>query len=510
MKIRYLTIAAALVATAVATSAVYRLEREKIRSSAEQTFEVRTDLIRQYISLMRHNVYALQRAIESRYEQVRRSGATAPEISAIRYFPKYDVWGVSGLESEGGIAHLSGTLTGSNRLQDPDDSLRDELTAVFDVDNQFDALLEDVPEIVWVYYTSSNGFIYIAPDPAVSDFRFSDVLFSKEFYAEAAPPRNPDLKQVITELYDDYYGQGLMISISSPVVLNNKFRGIVSLDLGIDLLRKLTNIGSAVGQSILVDDNNHIVARIGDMELDEAYDVPAAEGWIEHIEGSDWLSAVVVADEMRLLHRLPESDLRWAAIRAGGLFWVLFAALLGLVLFSVRLNEALSKVRFLMYRDTLTDLLNRRGFAASVKRRRETAREKGHATALLMMDIDHFKRVNDTYGHDVGDQVLMSIAQRLSVGIMEYDLVCRWGGEELLVFLVYEEVDTLWHIAERLRTSIGEREISDKELCVTVSGGLTKWNWDEPLEGAVDRADHLMYEAKKAGRNRIKSDVAES
>jgi PleD family two-component response regulator len=163
------------------------------------------------------------------------------------------------------------------------------------------------------------------------------------------------------------------------------------------------------------------------------------------------LSVDVAGAELRLLHRLPEAQLRWAAILAGGLLWAVFAAMLGLVMFSVRLNGALSKVRFLMNQDTLTNLLNRRGFAA--------ARRDGRRTALLLMDIDHFKRVNDSHGHDAGDQVLAGIAQRLSVGVMEYDLVCRWG-------------------------------------------------WDEPLERAVDRADNLMYEAKAAGRNQIKSDIA--
>jgi len=508
MKIRDLTIGVAVMVAAIATVTVYRSERASIRSTAEQTFEVRADLIHQYVGLMRHNVDALQHAIESRYKQVQRSGAIAPEVSAIRYYPKDGVWGVSGLESEGGIAQLSGTLTGSKALRDPAKAVSEELTAVFDNDDQFHILLKDVPDIIWVYYTSSNDFIYIAPDPAIADFRFSKVLMTKEFWVQAAPRNNPDLKQIITDLYDDYYGQGLMISISSPVVLDGDFRGVASLDLGIALLRSLTGVGSAAGESILVDEHNRIVARVGKFDLSEEYDVPRSDGWIQDIMGADWLSTDVAAGELRLLHRLPEAELRWASIRAGGLYWAVFAAMLGLVMFSVRLNEALSKVRFLMNRDTLTDLLNRRGFAASVAPRREVARRDGRRTALLLMDIDHFKRVNDSYGHDMGDQVLSGIAQRLSVGVMEYDLVCRWGGEELLVFLVYEDPGTLWRIAQRLRTSIGNRVLSDEGLSVTVSGGLTDWGWDEPLEPAVDRADQLMYEAKAAGRNQIKSDIA--
>lgn len=230
-------------------------------SSAEQTFGVRADLIQQYIRLMRQNVYSLERVIESRFEQIERSGARAPEIEAIRFHPQYDVWGVSGLESENGIPELSGTLTGLDSLSDPAGFVAKELTAVLYNDSQFHILLENVPDIIWVYYTSKNDFIYIAPDPAIADFRFSEVVHTKEFWTQAIPDNNPDLQQIISDLYDDYYGQGLMISISSPVVLDGKFSGMASLDLGIELLRDLTGIGSAAGESILVDENDRIVER---------------------------------------------------------------------------------------------------------------------------------------------------------------------------------------------------------------------------------------------------------
>lgn len=508
MRTRYLLIGAALLVVGIASAAVYQSELSQIRTAAAQTFQVRADLIVQYIRLMRQNVYALEHAIESRYGQVERSDSIAPEVFSIRYYPDYGVWGVSGLGAEGGIDRLSGTLTGDESLENPTTAVKRELSAVFDNDNQFQTLLENVPDIIWVYYTSTNGFIYIAPDPAVADFHFSRALMTKEFWVQAAPENNPHMRQIISDLYDDYYGQGLMISISSPVVLDGRFTGVASLDLGIDLLRSLTGVGTAAGESILVDEHDRIVARVGKFDPGERYNVPMDSHWIDSLPDADWLSKEVAAGELRLLHRLPRNELRWAALKAGWLYWFVFAAIFGLIVSSVRLNAALSRVRHLMNRDTLTDLLNRRGFAASVEPRRTEARREGRRTALLMMDIDHFKRVNDAHGHEVGDQVLIGIAQRLSVGVMEYDLVCRWGGEELLVFLVFDDPAMLEQIAERLRTSISERPLSSQGLTVTVSGGLSVWEWDEPLPQAVDRADRLLYEAKAAGRDQIKSDVA--
>lgn len=144
---------------------------------------------------------------------------------------------------------------------------------------------------------------------------------------------------------------------------------------------------------------------------------------------------------------------------------------------------------------------------ASARAARAAAMNDGLRTALMLLDIDHFKRVNDTHGHDVGDEVLIDIAQRLSAGLKEYDVACRRGGEELLVLLVFHDPATLKGIAERLRTSIEERPLSAHGLNMTVSGGLTVRDWDEDLHVAVQRADALMYKAKAAGRNRIESDV---
>jgi len=508
MKSRHVVIAIALLVAVGAGAFVYRLETSLVLSSAEQTFAVRASLIQQYIRLMRQNVYALEHAIESRFEQIERSGTRAPQIEAIRFHSEYDVWGVSGLESESGVPELSGTLTGLDSLSDPTARVEKELTAVLYNDSQFRTLLDNIPDIIWVYYTSKNDFIYIAPDPAIADFRFSEVVHTKEFWTQAIPGNNPDLEQIISDLYDDYYGQGLMISISSPVVLDGAFAGVASLDLGIDLLRELSGVGSAAGESILIDENDRIVARFGDFELTEAYDVPSRPGWTDNGGDAYWLSTEVSAGELRLLHRLPKRGLIWTVVGQSILYWAVFAAMFGLVVFSVRLNEALSRVKVLMNRDALTGLLNRRGFESTVRRQRTAIRYEGQRTALMLMDIDHFKDVNDTYGHDKGDEVLVAIARRLSAGIKEYDLACRWGGEELVLMLVFDDPELLQRIADRLRNSIADRPVSSRDLHVTVSGGLTIWEWDEHLDAAIARADKLLYRAKAGGRNRIETDIS--
>jgi diguanylate cyclase (GGDEF)-like protein len=506
MKLRHITIGLALVVAVAGGVAVFRAELGAVGAAAENTLEVRANLLEQYIQLMRHNVYNLERSIEQSHARLERGGAIAPELDQIRHYAEHNVWGISGLAEEGGIPALSGTLTGRESLQSPSPPVRKELSAVLTLDHQFKTLLENVPDLVWVYYTSVHDFIYIAPDPAVADFRFNEDLRNAAFWAEAEPASNPERQQVITDLYKDHYGQGLMISISSPVEIDGAFTGIASLDLGIGLLRELTQIGHAAGDTILIDENNQIVARAGEFALDEHYAIPAGSGWIERPE-AHWLSRSIGDDELRVLHRLPKTELYRVAAWDSALIWLALIAMLALVVFSVRLNVALSTVRALMHRDTLTGLLNRRGFAESVQAPRELARRTGSYTALLLLDIDHFKEVNDTWGHETGDEVLTALSNRLNAGLQEHDRLSRWGGEELLLCVLFDDPATLQPIGDRLRRDVDEAPLSKRGLAITVSGGLTVWQADEALEVAVDRADQLLYQAKNAGRNRIESDV---
>lgn len=113
------------------------------------------------------------------------------------------------------------------------------------------------------------------------------------------------------------------------------------------------------------------------------------------------------------------------------------------------------------------------------------------------------KEINDLEGHSLGDEVLIELTQRVSSGVKEYDLLCRWGGEELLVLLAGDRVPIFLKVAERLRQTIENAPMSNRGISVTVSGGLTTWEPDEPLKSVVERADAFLYRAKEAGRNRI-------
>jgi diguanylate cyclase (GGDEF)-like protein len=156
--------------------------------------------------------------------------------------------------------------------------------------------------------------------------------------------------------------------------------------------------------------------------------------------------------------------------------------------------------------DELTGLYNRRGLFELGKREVERSIRFGRQLPALMIDIDFFKEINDTYGHMTGDQVLRVLAQRFRRNVREIDIVGRYGGEEFVILLLENDLPTAKMIAERLRLLISSIPVhTDQGLIhVTVSMGVTAVAQDvRDLPTLLQRADEALYVAKSSGRNRI-------
>ncbi|UZE13381.1 sensor domain-containing diguanylate cyclase [Pseudomonas sp. B21-053] len=175
-----------------------------------------------------------------------------------------------------------------------------------------------------------------------------------------------------------------------------------------------------------------------------------------------------------------------------------------LVLLNRVIKRYQGKIQAQAILDSLTELPNRRGFdLLAAQAMHEAQREPKPLTALLL-DLDHFKVLNDTHGHLAGDQVLIGFARDLESCLRHSDIVCRWGGEEFIVLLKDTDGETGQKIAEKIRQHVEKQRYAydGKELQLTVSIGLTTLQPDETLHTLLSRADHAMYRAKQAGRNR--------
>lgn len=155
--------------------------------------------------------------------------------------------------------------------------------------------------------------------------------------------------------------------------------------------------------------------------------------------------------------------------------------------------------------DALTGMHNRRYFDDALREYIEEFRRINRPVGLMLLDLDHFKQVNDTYGHDVGDEVLRAVATCLKGVTRYHDVAARLGGEEFAVVTPNMDGERLTKFAERIRGAIANMAIQsgNARLNVTTSLGLAVWDGKETAEEFYRRADRLLYQAKSMGRNRI-------
>ncbi|MET0574239.1 MAG: GGDEF domain-containing protein [Mesorhizobium sp.] len=155
--------------------------------------------------------------------------------------------------------------------------------------------------------------------------------------------------------------------------------------------------------------------------------------------------------------------------------------------------------------DALTGMQNRRYFDDALKEYIEEFRRIDKPIGLMILDLDHFKEVNDTHGHDVGDEVLRAVARCLRDMTRYHDVVARLGGEEFAVVAPNMSEDMLVKFAERIRRAVAGMAVlsGNMRLKVTTSVGLAVWDKRESAEEFYRRADRLLYQAKRMGRNRV-------
>ena len=180
--------------------------------------------------------------------------------------------------------------------------------------------------------------------------------------------------------------------------------------------------------------------------------------------------------------------------------------------YAMELRESVNNTMALAVTDELTGLYNRRYFDRHLNVMLGKAHEQDRDMALMILDIDHFKAVNDNHGHDIGDAVLREFAARVKRNIRGVDLACRFGGEEFVVLMPDTDTAQAEAVAERVRQSMAEKPFevaTARPLSVTVSVGVSiRESQADTPEGLIKRADVALYRAKREGRNRVIFDAA--
>jgi diguanylate cyclase (GGDEF)-like protein len=263
------------------------------------------------------------------------------------------------------------------------------------------------------------------------------------------------------------------------------------------------------------------VATLNDVDpaLAKALGQAAQGSYDRHGAAQRFVAKTIAGTRWRVVIVVPAKRL-YVTI-GGAAHWLPWLALLAFAVMSLTavilfLRSAADRIRLaglndelerLVGVDALTGLSNRRQITADLTRAASAAHRHGTELSILLIDVDHFKAVNDTHGHQTGDRALAGIACAMEDALRREDLVGRWGGEEFLAILPATDIDGAIVVAERIRTSVEQLEIlSDDSVArgFTVSVGVAACS-REGVDRLLERADSALYAAKDAGRNRVEA-----
>ena len=284
-----------------------------------------------------------------------------------------------------------------------------------------------------------------------------------------------------------------------------------------DLLNSFSQIISHVQDPMAYVDKNYIFRIVNDAYLN-IYDKSEKEvvgHSLEEILGPEVIEKKVKWNIQKCLNGqsvqqqewfdFPNGDRRFMYFKYYPMFAKGNQLTTGVVLSAVDITKIKvmeDELKRLSVTDALTQVYNRGKFQQSLEEEIKRQRRYGAALAIIMFDIDHFKNINDTYGHDAGDKILVNLVELVKHCIRETDLLSRWGGEEFMILLPHTTLDNAAKLAERIRISI-MGSIFEEVDSVTCSFGVSELLPEDTDETFTKRVDNALYESKRSGRNRV-------
>ncbi len=467
-----------------------------------------------------HAADALHRDLVLRELAVESIVANAEQLLAGRQIPTVDVvdhldpvpahGGYSLRTPPGYTPTETGSLMGEGAIPAKGTAAAAEMAMAFALAPSLQALHARGDGIPWAYYISRRGFLYIHPRAAEGAFLWEHVMLTRyDGDPAGAQLRVEGPRMGWSRVYEDLAGKGLMTTVSKLVVHRGELVGDVSVDVGMTtLLHHLDTHGlpDATMHLLAGDGTSMLPSRklpgpidLRSAPLRRAYDVGADEVIVFPIGTADWHLAITTPRRAMMLRALGESAVF-------GLMAIFMLASLGLL---VALTRTLRRLVSVSVRDALTGVYNRRHFDESAPAELAKARRAGLKLALLLVDVDHFKKYNDHYGHPAGDRALRDVAASLRSSLQRAsDLLFRVGGEEFAVLAWFERPEQLRLLGEKLCAAMRAQQLPhgdgvDGRITLSIGATLVDEAHGFDLEVAYREADAALYRAKQAGRDRV-------
>ena len=372
-----------------------------------------------------------------------------------------------------------------------------------------------------VYYASKHNFSTSYPYLWSDQFMWNAAMLEKPLWQYATPALNPEGKLFFTPLHKSSRKEKILVTIGHPFYDKNEFLGTVNLDIAVAL--ESVFLGSKNlhhGTYVIVSQDNEIIAASNlkgyndDMifRADQLLSKEVLESAVtdnDHLSlGTQYVHVKAFEDIPWKLYYVKEKfDIYLNALYYVGMMFVVILLLFRVKMLIKRLSASRNELEQQALTDPMTKLYNRRYLSEITEHLLGLMRRNRSHLTMVILDIDKFKNINDTYGHQVGDDVIIMLAQTLKKSTRSSDIVCRLGGEEFLILLPETAADGGYAMAETLRREVEKLAVildDGTALRFTISLGVAEINRsDKNFDAAMTRADAALYEAKESGRNRV-------
>ena len=397
--------------------------------------------------------------------------------------------------------------------------LLQEMEAALQLTPFFQLVAEQNKNFAWIYYYSKNHFTLLYPYISSSDFHFTPRIEKKLFYHYSIPECNPQKKLFFTPLYMDAIGKGLMVTVGKPLYCHNEFLGTIDVDITLNnfdnLLSRLDYLNN---QSAIYNEKNQIVGSnniIKNFSRSKIYKIDSfVNSSLLHLKETS--NTLQYKDSRYIFVKtLPHAHFKFIYIAEAHVIWlksllytfVIFLFMLSslyLIFLYQKSKDINYKLKLQAIQDYMTGAYNRRYFFEVARAIFSKALRKHTKLAVIMMDIDDFKTVNDTYGHDAGDLAIIEVKKILEKNLRKYDLFARFGGEEFCAVLDDISKEDVVRLFEKIRKDFESNIITYNNMKIkyTVSFGIA-YGMADSLEKLIKVADEALYESKKNGKNRV-------
>lgn len=443
------------------------------------------------------------------FVQLNTNGTNEKRYNLLKYDPVMNSFNMDAV-SKSEYASVSGNLTGLGSIPASGEK-QEELNLALNYSVFFNEFYTKLPDIAWIYYTSESSFIYLYPWLSSEDFMYKDDMKSLAFFLYANPQNNPDRHVIWTPVYSDVAGKGRMVSLSSPIYDGDTFRGVISIDITTANLSSLLN---SEYRGYLVDNEYSIVAT--SEQLDQSIIKLKDLAKISD-DGFRRLDAVVSNSSQfidgNFIYKSEMSAAPWTMLLIEPIYIFVGRALLStlpilfvVILLIVTYREIISRrkvekaLRESAITDSLTGLKNRRYLDMVIETEIAHSDRYQEQLTIVCLDLDHFKKINDTWGHPIGDSVLKQVGLTISKNVRKSDVLVRLGGEEFMLLLPHTDIQGGYDAAEKIRKVV-ENTSHPVAGIVTASFGVAAKVEGESFNDLYRRVDHALYLAKERGRN---------